>query len=244
VSARRRSRRGEEGFSLVGLLAAATITLILMGAAVPAWKYVDKNEREEELLFRGVQIKLAIERYQKDPKNGGTLPPSLEVLVKGKYLRKLYKDPMTKSGKWRFIRPGEGVPIPGAPGGPSSPAPSAAPSAPPSASPGGLLGSLSGGAEGSGIGAGPIQGVASTSTEKSLRIVNGQERYSNWKFIPNVDIVIGKQRKIGVGGQPGGQPGNLPGQPGNTPGQPGNVPGQPGNMPGQQPVPGQSPSIQ
>ena len=54
-----------------------TIMLILMGAAMPTWKYVMKNEREEELLFRGGQIADAIERYQK--KNGKSLPAALEV---------------------------------------------------------------------------------------------------------------------------------------------------------------------
>ena len=64
-----------------------------------------QNEREQELFFRGDQIATAIERYQK--KNGGAAPPTLEVLVKGKFLRKAYTDPMTKDGKWRFIRVGE-----------------------------------------------------------------------------------------------------------------------------------------
>ena len=54
---------------------------------------------------------------------GNALPPSLEVLVKGKFLRREYKDPMTKGGKWRFIRQGESInPIraPGTPGTSSS----------------------------------------------------------------------------------------------------------------------------
>ena len=40
----------EAGFSLVALVATMTITLILMGAAMPSWKYVVQNEREQELL--------------------------------------------------------------------------------------------------------------------------------------------------------------------------------------------------
>ncbi len=90
-----------------------TIMLILMGAAMPSWKYVVQNEREQELYFRGDQIASAIERYQK--KNGGTAPPTLEVLVKGKFLRKAYTDPMTKDGKWRYIKVGEMM-VPRAPG--------------------------------------------------------------------------------------------------------------------------------
>src|SRR5260221_612907 len=79
--------------------------MVMLTAAVPSWRYLMKDTREEELLFRGKQIADAIQRYQK--KNANAVPPSLDVLVKGKYLRKAYKDPMTKDGKWRFIRQGE-----------------------------------------------------------------------------------------------------------------------------------------
>ena len=87
--------------------------LILMGAATPTWRYVMQDDREQELYFRGDQIARAIEDYQK--KNGNTFPPSFEVLVKGKFLRREYKDPMTTDGKWRIIRPGEAVPVSGTP---------------------------------------------------------------------------------------------------------------------------------
>ena len=82
--------RIDSGFSLVVLGAAITVMLILMGAAVPTWRYIMKNDREEELYFRGDQIARAIERYQR--KNGNALPVSMEALVKGHYLRKAYVD--------------------------------------------------------------------------------------------------------------------------------------------------------
>ena len=113
-----RVRRPEAGFALVALMATVAIMLIMMTAAVPSWRYVMKDDAEQELIFRGGEIADAIARYQR--KNGNALPPSFEVLVKGKYLRREYKDPMTKSGKWRIIHPGEAVgPIrpPGASGG-------------------------------------------------------------------------------------------------------------------------------
>ena len=72
--------RNDSGFSLVVLVAAITVMLILMGAAVPTWRYIMKNDREEELYFRGDQIARAIERYQR--KNGNALPVSMEALVK------------------------------------------------------------------------------------------------------------------------------------------------------------------
>src|SRR6185295_4851792 len=112
-----RSPRGEGGYSLVALVASVTIMLILMTAAVPSWKYVMKNDREEELLYRGGEIADAIVRFQK--KNANAYPTSLDQLVKGKFLRRLYKEPMSKDGKWRLIHQGQAVAPTTTPGGPS-----------------------------------------------------------------------------------------------------------------------------
>ena len=81
--------------------------MVLMTAAVPSWRYVMQNDREEELLYRGGEIADAIVRFQK--KNGNAYPTSLDQLVKGKFLRKLYKDPMTKDGKWRLVHQGQAI---------------------------------------------------------------------------------------------------------------------------------------
>jgi type II secretory pathway pseudopilin PulG len=167
---------GERGFSLVALVAAMTIMLILMGAAMPSWKYVVQNEREQELYFRGDQIASAIERYQK--KNGGAAPTTLEMLVKGKYLRKAYEDPMTRDGEWRFIRAGE-VTVPRAGTSlPGRPVPSPSPA---SSGPGGLQ-------------LGAFIGVASSSKQESLRVMNGHDHYDRWTF------VAGRPRVLGRGG--------------------------------------------
>jgi type II secretory pathway pseudopilin PulG len=160
----------QRGFSLVALVAAVAIMMILMGAAVPSWRYVMKDDREEELYFRGCQIADAVERYQR--KNGNALPPSFEVLVKGRYLRKAFGDPFAKDGKWRVIRPGEGI---GGPTRGASPSPSPRPSTAPV-----------------GGGVGVIAGVASLNTDKSLRLFNGRDHYNEWLF------VAGQPRLIGV----------------------------------------------
>ena len=102
---------------MVALMAAVAVMMIMLAAAVPSWRYVTRNDAEEELIFRGGEIADAIARFQR--RNANALPPSLEVLVKGKFLRRPYKDPMTKHGRWRFIRPGEVV-VPVAPGIPGT----------------------------------------------------------------------------------------------------------------------------
>jgi type II secretory pathway pseudopilin PulG len=193
--------------------------LILMAAAMPSWRYVMKNDREEELIFRGGEIADAIARYQQ--KNGNALPPSLEVLVKGRFLRREYKDPMTKDGKWRFIRQGESLGPIRAPGGATgagtvtTTTTTTRPSA--FSSPTGVGGTLGG-----------IQGVASTSTDTGLRIFNGRTKYNEWLFLPGQPRIIGRPRQ-GQGGL------GAPGQPGGVPGRPGAVPGRPGNLPGTAP---------
>jgi type II secretory pathway pseudopilin PulG len=173
-------RRGERGYSMVALLAAVAVMMILMAAAVPSWRYVMKNDAEEELLFRGGEIADAIARYQR--RNGNALPASLEVLVKGKFLRRPYKDPMTKHGRWRFIRPGEaiGPAAPGTPGpGGATPTTTTTTTRPSAFStPGTMLGGF--------------QGVASTSTEKSLRVFNGRSRYNEWVFLPGQPRIVGR----------------------------------------------------
>ncbi len=192
-------RRAEAGYALVALLASVATMLILMAAAGPYWKYIMKNDAEEELLFRGGEIADAVARYQR--KNGNALPTSLEVLVKQKFLRKEYKDPMTKDGKWRFLKPGDAL----APGMPGAPAPSGPGSGfvtttttttRPSAF------SSTSQAIGSGF-----QGVATTNTDKSLRVFNGRTKYSEWLFVAGQPRVIGRAP---AGPRPGAvQPGST-----------------------------------
>jgi type II secretory pathway pseudopilin PulG len=196
----------EAGFSLVALLAAVTILLIVVSAGGPFWKYIMKDMREEELYFRGDQIASAIERFQK--KNGGALPTSLEVLVKGKFLRKQYAEPFAKDGKWRYLRQGEltQVALPGGarPGGslgggttgPTfAPAGQPNPSAPPQV-------------------VGPFMGVASISKDKSLRLMNGRDSYDQWLFVAGQPRVLGRQETAIKGGLPG--QGGIPGLGGGT----------------------------
>jgi len=223
-------RHREAGYTLVALMASVTIMLIMMAAAVPSWRYVMKNDAEEELIFRGGEIADAIARFQQ--RNGNALPPSLEVLVKGRFLRREYKDPMTKDGKWRLIRQGESIGPVRPPSGAGAAGRSTGPgTSPPAAtrSPGGSPGtqgssttSRSSSFSQPGGTLGGIQGVASTSEETSLRVFNGRTKYSEWIFLP------GQPRDVG-------KPQRGPGVPGGAPGQPAGGPGRPGTLPGSSP---------
>jgi hypothetical protein len=184
-----------------------------MSVATPTWQYLVKNMKEEELIFRGGQIADAIQRFQ--AKNGNAVPPSLDVLVEGRYLRKLYTDPMTQDGEWRLIHLGEAVgPVqaPGRTGPGATPLRPAAPRRRP-----GRRGVLGG-----------IVGVASTSTEEGLRLFNGRSRYDQWVFAVGQPRIVGR-RPVGPTA-----PGVRPGVPGVQP--PGARP-----RPGARPTPGSRP---
>ncbi len=189
-----RHRHDERGASLVSVLAGLTIMLTMMAAATPFWRYVMKDAREEELLFRGEQIARAIERYQK--KNGGTLPPNLEILVQRKFLRKMYKEPFAKDGKWRLVRAGEPVLPPGVPGVPTrrQTPPSTMVGQAPTATIGGTI--TTGGTG--------IVGVASFSKDKSLRVFNGRTQYNEWMFIAGQLRFVGPQPGPRLPGPQGG----------------------------------------
>jgi hypothetical protein len=114
---------------------------------------------------------------------------------------------MNKDGKWRFIRAGEVAgPRLAAPGTRGRTSTGASPG------PGGGLG-LPGSPSRIGAGlTGPFVGVASTSEEKSLRIMNGAESYDQWMFVAGRPRILGKPL---VPMAPGLQPG-MPGAPGAT----------------------------
>jgi type II secretory pathway pseudopilin PulG len=89
------------GYSLVILMMAAFVLAVGLLVAIPVWQTQVQREKEEELIFRGRQYVEAVRLYM--AKNPATIPKSLDELVKGRFLRRLYKDPMTKDGKWNLI---------------------------------------------------------------------------------------------------------------------------------------------
>ncbi len=201
---------------MAALLVTLAIMFLGMSVATPTWQYLVKNMKEEELIFRGGQIADAVQRFQ--AKNGNAVPPSLDVLVEGRYLRKLYTDPMTKDGEWRLIRLGEAV-GPVRPPGQRRPGAGRTQPRPPAARRQPSTRAVLGG----------IVGVASTSTEEGLRLFNGRSRYDQWVFAVGQPRIVGR-RPVGPTA-PGLQPGQrgVPG-PGGRPAVPGVRP--PGARPG------------
>lgn len=99
------------GFTYISLLLAIVLIGISLSAAGNYWAYIDRRDKEDELLFRGDQFVLAIDGYFKRAHGKANLyPQSLKDLLKDsrslvpkRYLRKIYKDPLTGKADWTLI---------------------------------------------------------------------------------------------------------------------------------------------
>jgi type II secretory pathway pseudopilin PulG len=210
------SRRGEAGYNLVVLVIAITVLTIMLTAMLPLVSQQIRRDKEEELVFRGLQYAEAIRvfqiRYQRLPNKLSEL-----VEVKPRSIRQLWKDPMTDDGKWGLIFQNQGQPLqPQSPGDQQRP-PGATPSEQrkpgdggdqegPDQQPSDQSG-LQVPRKGDTVQVGPIVGVYSKSHKKSILIFNGRERYDEWRF--TVDMLNGQTINTGsngVGGGVGGGP--------------------------------------
>jgi type II secretory pathway pseudopilin PulG len=96
-------RRGQAGYTYLFVMFLVIVTGLAATVATRQWKTEIRREREAELLFRGDQIRQAIGLYYLTARAGfNAYPRSLDDLVKDpnssatrRYLRKLYKDPIT-----------------------------------------------------------------------------------------------------------------------------------------------------
>jgi len=195
----------EHGYILVVLLIGMAIAAIWMSAALPAWRHQVQRQREDDLIFRGEQYARAIVTYQK--KNQGVLPPDIDILVNQHYLRKKWKDPISKE---EFFPVGSGIMVPGRGGSPGAPGQNPAGGQPGAGQPG--AGQPGAGQPGVGQpGAGQpsqtpgITGVRSRSTATSIKIYRGQQQYNLWEF--DARYFYGIMGYNPNPQQPGGQPG-------------------------------------
>ena len=233
------SRRHERGFAMAALLVALAVIGVILGVAMPVWRTVVQREKEEELIFRGRQYARAIQLFQR--KYANAYPPNVDVLVEQRFLRKKYKDPVTKDGEFQLVYQAALIQRPGGVGGQLGSGQAGASQA----NPGGP--GQRGAAESSSFGsqvAGPqggVVGVASKSKMRSIRVYDGRSVYNQWQFMWVPAAVVpraGPGGSIGPGQrglQPGGGRGQIPGGGGRGGQLPqGRVPGGPG-APGARP---------
>ena len=120
ILSRRWKRRRARGLTYIELLVTMTVLAILAGAVIPIAKTAIRRETEIELRQALRKIRTAIDQYktfcdqgliQKEGIDSECFPPDLEQLVEGvpqvgtidkrlKFLRRIPKDPFTKSDEW------------------------------------------------------------------------------------------------------------------------------------------------
>jgi len=100
-SPRRRSR--DSGHLLLAILLMMALMIIAATYVAPRVVQQLKRDREEEMIHRGTEYARAIKKYYK---KFGAYPTSVEQLENTnniRFLRKRYKDPLSKDGKWTLL---------------------------------------------------------------------------------------------------------------------------------------------
>ena len=199
---------------MAALLVGMSVMAVMISVALPVWQTAARREREAELVFRGEQYARAVSLYQRAR---GGFPPSVDVLVNERFLRKKYTDPMAADGQFQVLvvgqpLPGEGT-APAAAGRRGGTAARGAPESLARGTGGGSpvsAGAGRGASPGLGLGqqgGGPVLGVVSKSTQESLRRYNGRTRYNEWTFVGVQATQQGGARTGGPQAGPGGRGG-------------------------------------
>ena len=206
---------------MAALLVGLSVMAVLMGVALPVWSKQAQREREEEYLFRAHEYARGILKFQRKA-GPGTLPPTLDMLVEQRFVRRKYKDPLNGQDfqpVYQTAAPigGSG----GAAGGFGTTPPGGTGSTGGATPPGGLGGTSTqqtGGTSTTGQTAAmpgaPVIGVVSKSKATSIKIWNGRTRYDQWA-VTYQDVRPGKGLPPDIL-QAINQAGAQPGQPGAT----------------------------
>jgi type II secretory pathway pseudopilin PulG len=213
-------RETEQGYAMAALLIAMSIMAVMMTVVMPVWNHAAQREKEEELIFRGLQYARAIGLFQK--KFANAYPPNIDVLVDQKFLRKKFKDPITNDdfaplpvGQTPGAAPQAGGQRGGAqPSGRGQTTPGTTGQQPSQTQPGSTLRGVSPiGTPGAGGGTtAGISGVTSKSKAQSIRLYNGRNHYNEWAF-----VYVPQVQAPGAGA-PGSTVPGLPGVRGGPPG--------------------------
>src|SRR5208337_2260004 len=97
----------EGGYVLLAVLLLVAVMIIAATVEAPRLVQQMKRDREEEMIHRGTEYARAIKKFYK---KFGRYPASLEQLDNTnqvRFLRKRYKDPLTKEGNWKLLNYGD-----------------------------------------------------------------------------------------------------------------------------------------
>lgn len=111
-------RRAQGGFTYLMLIWWVAISGVMLAALADNWSHAMRRQREAELVFRGEQIRKAIESYHQVIVPGGASqwPTQLEDLLEDRrgpvvvrHLRRLWPDPITGEATWGLLKEGSGI---------------------------------------------------------------------------------------------------------------------------------------
>ena len=175
-----KSVRTDHGYVLIILMMVVLVLFIGLTVAIPVLQTELQREKEAELIFRGRQYVEAVRLFQM--KTPGRFPSSLGELEEKKFIRRLYKDPMTDKGEWNVV-----LPL-GQPGQAGNDGAQKVMVAPESAL--------------AGIQNPVVVGVVSSSTQKSIKLYYDQDSYDKWLFFYGQDpekppkiVYYGREKK-------------------------------------------------
>lgn len=228
-----RRPRSQAGFTLVGMIIIFTVMSVMVAAAMPIWSKVIQRDKEEELIFRGMQYAEAIRVFQL---RNGRYPLRLEELetVRPRAIRQLWTDPLSDSGEWGLIYAQQ---APGQRGGRRGRrGRGVAPEQQPQTFGGSAPRPLGGeqqqqGRRRSARAQAPIIGVHSLSNEEAIKSFLGGSKHSDWRFtadlVPVANLAPGTLSPLRANARWVGRPfradlgpaeGNIPEQSGQPPG--------------------------
>ena len=102
----------ERGFTYIAMLLAVAVSGALLAAGSIVWSQQAQRERERELLLIGKEFRRAIGLYyERTPGAVKRYPEGLEHLLRDdrylsmqRYLRRIYRDPMTGKSEWGLVQ--------------------------------------------------------------------------------------------------------------------------------------------
>ena len=108
--------RREAGFTYLGVILLVAALGAGLAATAQVWSHARQRDKEMELLWIGNQFRQAIGvYYQRTPGAVKRYPERLEDLLEDRryasvqrYLRRVYRDPMTGSSEWGVVQAPEG----------------------------------------------------------------------------------------------------------------------------------------
>lgn len=109
--------KSQSGFTFLGLLFLIAAMGIGMATTGVVWRQDAQRDKEHELLFIGGEFRRAIALYhERTPGTVKSYPKNLEELLQDKrhvttqrYLRRIYRDPMTGKSEWGTVRRPDGA---------------------------------------------------------------------------------------------------------------------------------------